>query len=552
MRKVNFGMLVGLLLLIPVLAQSDQNIAAKILSIQGQVQVQQSPPVPAQVNQILYPGNVITTGPRSRTALLMADETQLKLSENSELTLNAVRPVSNLLVRVTETGPRIDQSIINMNKGRAWVRSKRTPAAVQVRTPAVTAAIRGTEFDIRVNDDGYTETTVVEGAVDFFNDLGTVVINPGEQGRCRVGEAPTKVVVLNPEDAVQWTLYYTASVSPRDYPFLYSSREQALSNANGLVSDPVRTAQIQHDAGDLEAAMASLQGQDSPAAAETRGWIYLEQNRIREAIEDFGRAPPDSPRRRLGMSLAHYRVGEFSQAYEYVADPGDDARLKTQKAMLDLLAGNVEESRSTLESVSGQDPYYSLSQGLLSNVYLTQNDKDEALAAARRAVESNPGSPSAHLNLSIVRQSFFDLLLATDAAERALELDPRFLQAKVQYAKLLFGAGDTGKAETVIREALAEAPQEASVHSTLGFVLLGRGQTDDARVHFQRSLELDSTRGEPRLGLGVADMRQGRQAEAVLEILEATTLEPQIALYQSYLGKAFYEQHKFEQAFTAL
>ena len=393
---------------------------------------------------------------------------------------------------------------------------------------------------------------MVEGAVDFFNDLGTVVINPGEQGRCRVGEAPTKVVVLNPEDAVQWTLYYTASVSPRDYPFLYSSREQALSNANGPVSDPVRTAQIQRDAGDLEAALASLQGQDSPAAAETRGWIYLEQNRIREAIEDFGRAPSDSPRRRLGMSLAHYRVGEFSQAYEYVADPGDDARLKTQKAMLDLLAGNVEESRSTLESVSGQDPYYSLSQGLLSNVYLTQNDKDEALAAARRAVESNPGSPSAHLNLSIVRQSFFDLPMATDAAERALELDPQFLQAKVQYAKLLFGAGDTGQAETIIREALAEAPQEASVHSTLGFVLLGRGQTDDARVHFQRSLELDNTRGEPRLGLGVADMRQGRQAEAVLAILEATTLEPQIALYQSYLGKAFYEQHKFEQAFTAL
>ena len=157
MRKVNFGMLVGLLLLIPVLAQSDQNIAAKILSIQGQVQVQQSPPVPAQVNQILYPGNVITTGPRSRTALLMADETQLKLSENSELTLNAVRPVSNLLVWVTETGPRTDQSIINMNKGRAWVRSKRTPAAVQVRTPAVTAAIRGTEFDIRVDDDGYRD-----------------------------------------------------------------------------------------------------------------------------------------------------------------------------------------------------------------------------------------------------------------------------------------------------------------------------------------------------------------------------------------------------------
>ncbi len=47
-------------------------------------------------------------------------------------------------------------------------------------------------------------------------------------------------------------------------------------------------------------------------------------------------------------------------------------------------------------------------------------------------------------------------------------------------------------------------------------------------------------------------MRRGQKEDAVLQILEATTLEPQISLYQSYLGKAFYAERKFEQAFTAL
>jgi len=198
-----------LMLFSPLLpGQDGENIAAKILSVQGQVEVEQSPWGPAEAGQILYAGNRIRTGPNSRAALLLADETQVKLSENSELELRAVRPASNLLVRLAQAGAQADQSVLNMGRGRAWLRSKKTPAAVSIGTPSVTAAIRGTEFDIQVADDGETTATVVEGVIDFFNDLGTVSLNPGEQGRCRIGEAPTKTVILNPEDAVQWTLFY--------------------------------------------------------------------------------------------------------------------------------------------------------------------------------------------------------------------------------------------------------------------------------------------------------------------------------------------------------
>ena len=78
-------------------AQGDQDIAAKVLSVQGRVEVEQSPWAAARVNLILYPGNRIRTGPRSRAALLLADETQLKVSENSELQLSVVRQSSDLL-----------------------------------------------------------------------------------------------------------------------------------------------------------------------------------------------------------------------------------------------------------------------------------------------------------------------------------------------------------------------------------------------------------------------------------------------------------------------
>lgn len=530
--------------------QADARVGAKILSIQGQVEVQQSPWAPAAVNQILRPGAAIRTGMQSRAVILLADETQIKLNSGSELVIKEVRQASNLLTRVVAQAAR-EQSTLGLLKGEAWLRAKLKPVNATVTTPAVTAAIRGTEFDIRVADDGETTTTVLEGSVDMRNDQGFVLVNSGEQGRARVGQAPTKTVILNPRDAVQWTLFYTAAVSPRDYPFILASPARAKSEL-ATTTDPLRIAQLQHDAGNLEAALTALKDQTSSEASATRGWILLEQNKIREALEQLNRAPQELPRVRLGLSLAHFRLNQLADAYRYVRDPGTNDSLKQQKAMLDLLSGDAASARTALESVSKGSPSYALVQGLLSNVYLTQNNKDKALAAAQQGIQADPGSPSAWLNLSLVQQSMFDLPGATQSVEKALELDPDFLQADVQYSKLLFGAGNSGKAETVIRRALGLAPEEAGAHSILGFILLGRGRTDEARVSFERALQYDNGRGEPHLGLGIAYMRKGNNMEATSEILTATSLDPQISLYQSYLGKAFYEQRKFEQAFTAL
>src|SRR5439155_5551013 len=235
-----------------------------------------------------------------------------------------------------------------------------------------------------------------------------------------------------------WTLFYSASVSPRDYPFRYRSAEEARAAAAAAAGDPVRAAQTAHDAGDLAGALRALEGASSPEAAETRGWILLEQNRVADAIRELEKAPAGSARRRLGLSLARFRLNQFADAYREVAEAGADSRLALQRATLDLVAGDAAAARARLESVAPSDPNYALVQGLLSNAYLAQNNKEQARVAARRAVAAAPDSPSAHLALSLVEQSYFDLPAATRSVERALALDPAFLQASVQYARLLF------------------------------------------------------------------------------------------------------------------
>lgn len=533
-------------------ASAQTENAAKVLSIQGSVERQQPPWVPIVTNSWLPVGATVRTGDQSRAVLLLVDETQLKINSNTELQLSSVRNASTLFRRVALAASHSQESVLFVSRGQVWLRARNKPADVKITTPAVTAAIRGTEFDLRVGADGESVVTVLEGSVDFRNTFGAVMVNTGEQGLARIGQAPSKIVLLNPTDAVQWTLTYSGTISPRDYPFRYASLTAARAALTVAGVTGITTAEARHDAGDLQGALEALSGLSTPDAAELRGWILLEQNLSAEALAEFERAPNDSERTRLGRSIAEYRLGRFNEAYRAVQHGTASTRLLVQRAQLKLIAGDVASARAALEAVPSANPAYAQAQALLSNVYLTQNRKEDARSAAERARAARPDSPSAYLALSLVEQSTFNLPAAIRAVQRARMLDPAFPQANIQYATLLFGTGETGKAEQVIRQVLATSPEEALAQSVLGFILLARGHNREARTSLDRALRLDSSQGEPHLGLGILAMREGHNEDAVTEFIEATTLQPRRSLYQTYLAKALYELRRFDQAFAAL
>ncbi len=547
--------------------------AGKIISLQGRAEVRKAgttPWLPAANLQVLDNGDTIRTLAQSRAIVLLADETQLKLNAGTTLELRSVRQSSSLITRVVQTSiSQSNQSLLNLAGGQVWLRSKLKPANVQVNTPAVTAAIRGTEFDLKVAGDGESILTMLEGTVDFRNSQGAVTVGAGEQARCRIGQAPTKSVILRPRDAVQWVLYYPGSISPADYPFLNQSSDQlkatlasATARSAAAPGDPdnlLTLARAQHDLGQRAEAETTLRAVLSSAPANGEAlvdlaWIELESHRTKEAIDLLNRVEPKTDRATVAMGMAYYQQGDAQSFFDTIArvDTSRSSLAATQRAFSELLYGNVEEARRLLDAIPATDPNFSLAQGLLSNVRLAQNEKAGALAAAQNAVKSGPNSPSAYLNLSLVQQSYFQIPEALQSARRALELDPDYVSAQAQVAKLLFASGETGRAEEIVRRGLARNSAEPALNSLLGFILLAQAKTDESKVYFEKSIAQDGTRGEPHLGLGISSMRKGRTEEATQSILIASTLEPQIAIYQSYLGKAFYDLRRFEMAFDAL
>src|SRR5688500_8783565 len=181
----------------------------KVVAITGTVQhtpAQREAWNPAAVLQPLFISERVRTLTASKAAILFIDESQVKLNAGAVLTVHTVRQAGGAT------------TALELERGEAWFRTKNPRSGLTIRTPAAAAAVRGTEINIVVRPDDETVLTVVEGSAEFANTAGSILVNAGEEGTARPGVAPTKRVIRNPENAVQWALYYPVDTSWRDLP----------------------------------------------------------------------------------------------------------------------------------------------------------------------------------------------------------------------------------------------------------------------------------------------------------------------------------------------
>lgn len=476
----------------------------KVVSINGRVEHTEAAEerwTNARMLQPLMVAERVRTLDASRASILFIDETQVKMNAGAVLTVRQVRSAGGAA------------STMELQRGEAWFRTKNPRSGLTIQTPAAAAAVRGTEINLRIGAAGETILTVVEGAAEFFNPEGSLLVNAGEEGTAIPGQAPTKRVILNPEDAVQWALYYPVQVAYQDL---------ALAAAPAGIGD---------------------------------GFARLRVGDTQAALQAFG-AAPDDPWARLGASLAYLNEGDLERARAQIATPLGDPRLeadrRAQLAAIALANGDAAAARREIEATLAADPSALRPLVLLSAIELRQNRPDAAREAAERALAAHPQSVGALIAASEAAQSRFDLENARRYLDRALAIDPDDLHALVNRARIRFGTDDTQGARDDTDRAASLAPDDPQVRSLRGFIRLAEGDIAGGRADFTAAAARDSEFGEPHLGLGLAYFRENRVEEGLEEMLTATLLEPRVALYQSYLGKAYYQAGRFPEGLSAL
>ena len=176
-------------------AQTCEEPIGKMVSVQGTVESQKAGGTqwqPVKLNDTLCPGDTIRVLDNSRAEIALANQSVLRINENTTITLEGVDEDRTTLV--------------DLLKGAALFFSRGT-RKLKVKTQYAIFGVRGTEFFIRV-EERQALMSVFEGTVLAENKVGSLTLKDGQSTIAAAGKAPVLTVVARPRDAVQWALYY--------------------------------------------------------------------------------------------------------------------------------------------------------------------------------------------------------------------------------------------------------------------------------------------------------------------------------------------------------
>jgi hypothetical protein len=189
MRLGSLALLLGLVALTLLIFGSIETLriaplVAKVTEVKGYVvaalpsKLGRKEPVerPLKVGSLVLAGTTVKTGKESFVVLHWVDEVEMRIGPNTQL--KVTRSSFNRVTKALDALFRLDLGTVFVNLKRKLPARSR----LELETPAITAAIRGTAYYVEVKPDGETTLKVEHG----FVSVRTV---KGQEIQLTVGQA---------------------------------------------------------------------------------------------------------------------------------------------------------------------------------------------------------------------------------------------------------------------------------------------------------------------------------------------------------------------------
>ena len=454
-RKWLAGMLLVLACLsnnVLVLAQNTPggSTDAILKTVSGKVDVSplgQTAWSPGLPNQKMKVGDRLRTAIDSEATLQLSDLSILRVDE---LTTLSIQPPE-------KPGGR---NVLDLQTGTAYFFNRDKPSETQFRTPSASGAVRGTEFNVTVKENGRMELALLDGQVDLTNNQGSLKIESGQQAVVDPGQAPQKVALIDAVNIIQWTLFYPAILDPDELELSADTK------------DTLKSSLAAYRNGDLLQALAKYPDGRTPGSESER--VY-----------------------RAALSLG---VGQVDEAQKTLQDASHEARAA---ALADAL-------REMIAAVKGQ-PWArkanrTLATEWLAGSYQAQSRRDlpEALDMAKRAVAASPHFGFAQERLAEMEFSFGNTDAALAALDKSLAVSPRNAQGLALKGFALSAQNKMGPAAAYFGDAIAADGSLANGWLGRGLVRIRTGHLDEGRQDLETAAALEPNRAFLRSYLGKA------------------------------------------------
>lgn len=440
---------------------------------------------PAVKNTALRVGDRVRVGPNSWLVIQRADESTFRVRQKSEFVIPQPKGAN------TSTAMRLlSGALYFFHRGR--------PGEVEVESPTTTAAVRGTEFGFEVAENGTTTVTVIDGVVDFRNEVDGVTVRNGQQGVAEPGKAPVLRAAIDALNVIQWTLYY---------PGILDVDEIEL---NEREAGALRSSLEAYRSGDLLRAIGEYpEGREGKSSAEK---IYL-----------------------AALTLAVGQVEEAQTMLGALAEAGSGADRNARLAgALQQVIAAVKMKGSAL-AVAPE-----LASEWLAESYRLQSqaDLEGALKAARAAVERSPNFGFGWARVAELEFGFGRVDAASEALAKSLQIAPRNAQAIALEGFLLAAQNRIDTAIRLFDAAIEVDGRLANAWLGRGLMMIRKGRSAEGRENLMTAAALEPQRASLRSYLGKAwtDGWEKALAEHELELAkEFDPRDPTAWLYSALL-----------------
>ena len=230
------------------------------------------------------------------------------------------------------------------------------------------------------------------------------------------------------------------------------------------------------------------------------GTAYSDLGQVEKAITWTRKAiaiQPDNATAHVNLGVMYRRTGQVAKAIEVLERAAalrpDHADIYGNLGAMYREAGKYTRAIAALKkavTIRPEDATYCLNLGV---VYCDVGQFDNGIEYLGKALEINPGYVLAYVNIGNVYRRQGKYPLAIGYFEKALELQTGRSQFHILMAigDTYYKMGEHEKAIPHLRKAVGLNPNDANAHLLLGLTYQELKRGDRAKVHFEKTLELE-------------------------------------------------------------
>lgn len=276
-----------------------------------------------------------------------------------------------------------------------------------------------------------------------------------------------------------------------------------------------------------------------------------------DEYEKLLKAYPGKPELNYYLAEALTQEGEIGQAIDAYnaleSSIGMNEALSMQKYKLYNSLEQSDAAFKEIEKLAAKYPMEARYQIILGDLHLEKNDTIKARAYYDKAHEIDPANPYYIVSMA----NYYEATGNKDAAEEQirtalvnekLDVDTKVGILSRYILKLQQTQKDTDSANALFQTLLEQHPEDTELKQMYGSLLLSQGKTDEARFQFQLITEMEPENA----GAWQQLLNMSLKAEDIPEVIRICTkcqeLFPDAPEYYFYLGIAYYQQEKYQEA----